>query len=718
MKITKLAVKGYGPFKGMTEFPFRKGLSVVYGLNLSSGKSHNSNWVGKSLFFSSMSELLYDEPIVGLKSDKMQQGQIGLILKGKDKTIQIYKNKKFKILENGTPIEHLTKTKAYEYIRSIFPLQKSEYETFVHLDSRISHPLVMGTSTERKHFFDQFFSLDKVDEERRIYQARLRDLAECKASYTELSSFYDKQKDNVFSKEKRDGLQKKLSKYKKEYSVLQDQYNDIQIYKRLETIYNTLGSKIEKAESLCSLDEIEDKLEVLSQKKKQIREYAQQAVDYESYVKHKKEYDSALSKLSPLAQEPDLEEKAEKYYSFKSKYDALSEKLSELEDEEPEKVSKCEPVSEDVLDKYNSLKKEYEYAKNFAEGVCPTCGQRVEARDIDTIKKELSSYKKKVDAYNNYLDYKNYRKEYKEWSQDYNKTKENLDKYSEQVDKLVKYKDALKEKQNIPNKPIPVEEPDFSFEKCQSIESTINKKISCLKNVLEYKEEILLFRNYSGPKDFDSERFNYLNKVIASIEAQLDLDEQARENLSGVKSRLKELKEKIKDEPYLKRLVEIFSDKIIKRKLVESISKKLCDLLNKYSSLVFNTSYKFQLVWNTQIQFIVERKVGNQTLVSDVRKLSGAESKLFTVILVLSLLSFIEKDRRPSVMILDEPTANFSQETTESFMRILDILKTIIPSIVIITPRDDVYPDSYCYTVVRTPKGSCIKEGLPQEVMV
>ena len=717
MKITKLAVKGYGPFKGMTEFPFKKGLSVVYGLNLSSGKSNNSNWVGKSLFFSSMSELLYDEPIVGLKSDKMQQGQIGLILKDKDKTVQIYKSKKFKILENGTPIEHLTKTKAYEYIRNIFPLQKSEYETFVHLDSRISHPLVMGTSTERKHFFDQFFSLDRVDEERKIYQSRLRDLSECKASFTELSSFYDKQKDNIFSKEKREGLQRKLDKYKKEYSVLQNQYNDIQTYKRLETIYNTLGNKIEKAESLCSLEDIEDKLEVLSEKKKQIREYAQQAVDYSTYIKHKKSYDQAISKLSPLAQEDDLEEKAEKYYSYKSKYDTLYEKLSELEDSEPEKVSKCEPVNDSVLEKYNKLKQELDYAKNFAEGVCPTCGQSVEARDINIIKKELSYYKKQVDAYNNYIEYKSYRKEYKEWSQSYNNIKESLDNYGERVNELVKYKEALKEKQSIPNKPVSVEKPCFSFEKCQAIESTINKKISCLKNVFEYKDEIYEYRNYKGPKDFDSERFNYLNKVIASIEAQLELDKQARENLAGVKNRLKELKEKIKDEPYLKKLIEIFSDKVIKRKLVESISKKLCDLLNKYSSLVFNTSYKFQLVWDTQIQFIVERKVGNQTLVSDVRKLSGAESKLFTVILVLSLLSFIEKDRRPTVMILDEPTANFSQETTESFIKILDILKTVIPSIVIITPRDDVYPDSYCYTVVRTPKGSSIREGLPQEVL-
>ena len=122
-------------------------------------------------------------------------------------------------------------------------------------------------------------------------------------------------------------------------------------------------------------------------------------------------------------------------------------------------------------------------------------------------------------------------------------------------------------------------------------------------------------------------------------------------------------------------------------------------------------------MWDTQLQLLCTRRVGSQELTSDVRKLSGAESKLFTLILILSLLSFVPPKRRPSIMILDEPTANFSTETTQAFMRLLDVLKTVIPSIVIITPRDDVYPDSIPYTVVRTKKGSTIVQGLPDDVL-
>ena len=75
MKVKALCVKNYGPFVTKQSFTFKPGVSVIYGLNQTSGRySKNSNWVGKSLFFNSLSELLYDEPIVGLKQDKMKSG--------------------------------------------------------------------------------------------------------------------------------------------------------------------------------------------------------------------------------------------------------------------------------------------------------------------------------------------------------------------------------------------------------------------------------------------------------------------------------------------------------------------------------------------------------------------------------------------------------------------------------------------------------------------
>lgn len=125
-------------------------------------------------------------------------------------------------------------------------------------------------------------------------------------------------------------------------------------------------------------------------------------------------------------------------------------------------------------------------------------------------------------------------------------------------------------------------------------------------------------------------------------------------------------------------------------------------LVNKYAAIVFNEDYRFELVWDTQIHLICKRRAGENLLVSDVRKLSGAESKLFTIILVLSLLSFVPKEKRSNVMILDEPTANFSSETTRCFQDLLKLLSQLIESIVIITPRsEDIYEGSHCFTVLR-----------------
>lgn len=154
----------------------------------------------------------------------------------------------------------------------------------------------------------------------------------------------------------------------------------------------------------------------------------------------------------------------------------------------------------------------------------------------------------------------------------------------------------------------------------------------------------------------------------------------------------------------------------MKKAMVQQISVKLCELLNYYASLVFEQPYTFSLVWDSQIQLICERRVGKQSLVSDVRKLSGAESKLFTVILVLSLLSFIPMEKRPSLMLLDEPTANMSAETTQAFMKLLVMLQKVVPCIVVITPRNDVYPESRPFTVVRDQSGSRIEAGLPDEI--
>ena len=725
MIVKALCVKNYGPFVSKQSFQFKRGVSVVYGLNQTSGKySKNSNWVGKSLFFNSLSELLYDEPIVGLKQDKMKSGSRAVILEKEDGTkIQIVKTsgkrESVKVFENGNPLEHLTKTKANEYIASQWGVSRSEFETFIHLDSRVPHPLVMGSSTDRKHFFDDFFKLDRIDAERKLYLRELRKLSETKAAFNELKQSYKLQSKQVLEDSVYEDLSQELENLRAERARLDTLVNEYQQFQKLKVTYDSFSSRLKDLP--CELSEIDSHIASLSERKRKIEKAKKQALRFSLYLQQKQEYEELTEGLSSLAKKCSREKLHKGSVFFeraKAKLSNLKSQLNRIE--EPEEVEECEPVKvslEDLLGKRASLKHQIEHAETFKSGVCPTCGQSVDVVDIGSLKNELRQVTDSIAKAKAYDAYRLYLEERKEFLSRKSEIESQIEEVSQKFEKFKPYFDAYHEVLDIPKEPEPVKEPKLSAEVLESKLQDVSKQITLLTSVHPYAEDLQKYLDWKGIKEFDYSSYNQLGEKIARIEAKLSVNAEARKALSTMTERLRELNNQLKDEPYIKALVEIFSDKTMKKTMVSQISSTLCSLLNKYAKVVFDQDYKFNLLWDTQLQLLCTRKVGSQELVSDVRKLSGAESKLFTLILILSLLSFVPVKRRPSIMILDEPTANFSAETTQAFMRLLDVLKTVIPSIVIITPRDDVYPDSIPYTVVRTKKGSTIVEGLPDDVL-
>lgn len=725
MKVKALCVKNYGPFVTKQVFRFKPGISVIYGLNQTSGRySKNSNWVGKSLFFNSLSELLYDEPVVGLKQDKMKSGSRALILEKEDgTTIQLVKSsgkrESIKILENGTPLEHLTKTKANEYIASQWGVSRSEFETFIHLDSRVPHPLVMGSSTDRKHFFDDFFKLDRIDAERKLYLRELRKLSETKAAFNELKQSYKLQSKQVLEDGEYEELSQKLASLQDQRKEMDGLVDEYQRYQKLKVTYDSFEKRLNDLP--CSLSEVDRYVETLTEKRSKLDRAKRQAVRYSVYLQQKKEYEELVSDLSSLAKKcsrEKLHKGAVFYERAKANYLTVQSQLKRLE--EPEEVEKVQPIEEsldDLLGQRASLRHQLEHAQTFKSGVCPTCGQPVKRVDVNKLKKELTRVTELIAQVKSYESYAAYKKEHKEWAEQKEQLETSLQELEQKVNKFKPYYDAYREVAQLPQEPEEVSKPKFTSEILEEKLQRVSKQLTLLSAVSPYVKDLLGYKEWKGVTTFDHATYNKLGEEIARIEARLTVNAEARKALSTMTDRLRELNSQLKEEPYVKALVEIFSDKTMKRTMVSQISSTLCGLLNKYAKVVFDQDYKFNLLWDTQLQLLCTRRVGSQELTSDVRKLSGAESKLFTLILILSLLSFVPPKRRPSIMILDEPTANFSTETTQAFMRLLDVLKTVIPSIVIITPRDDVYPDSIPYTVVRTKKGSTIVQGLPDDVL-
>ena len=214
------------------------------------------------------------------------------------------------------------------------------------------------------------------------------------------------------------------------------------------------------------------------------------------------------------------------------------------------------------------------------------------------------------------------------------------------------------------------------------------------------------------PIEFDHRKLSKAQEQLYKAQARLDLHKAVKRRADELRTRLAELEEMTKRQQQLEIILEGYADKAMKRMAIESISTHLMASVNKYAALVFE-NYSFEFIWGTQIQLIVHRPEGS----SDVRMLSGAESILFTIILILSLLTFVPQSKRLNLLILDEPTASFSDVTQELFLKLLPHINLVIPSVLIITPKTTFkIAGARNFTVVKTAKGSVIKEGHANEV--
>ncbi|WP_391857331.1 hypothetical protein, partial [Vibrio cidicii] len=176
-------------------------------------------------------------------------------------------------------------------------------------------------------------------------------------------------------------------------------------------------------------------------------------------------------------------------------------------------------------------------------------------------------------------------------------------------------------------------------------------------------------------------------------QARIEMHRMTVRRIKEVKERLAELETQLADEEALKHLVHGFQDKNMKKMAIEAISQRLMVLINRYASMVFPEQFQFEFQWDTDIRIIVHRPNGQEP--SDVRRLSGAESAIFTLVIVCALLNFVPEHKRCSLMVLDEPDAHMSPEMTEAMDSVVKILNTMVPSIVIITPKSErVFPDS------------------------
>lgn len=735
LQFDSLTLKNVPLFKNQT-FKFEPGLSVVYGLNKANGaSSKNANAAGKSYFFSAISDIAFGTPIVGEKSDRLKSGMRRLAYNYKGKKVKIIRTgaTKIKLVVDGKALNARTAPIAKEYLAKLMPYSEEEFRTFVFQDSRVPHPLVMGTTAERKRFFTSFFRLDEIDFFRKRISKELSELKQVRSAYNEISTslkLVQAEQDQISFDQLPDRLSianKRLEKARKFIEKQQEVRRLLEFKERSKDqidILLKLVPDISSDQLENTINQIEDRIQALEEEKK----LAQQWRHYEQDLKRYKElrssiskplrkllafgYDSALEKLK--AQDAEYQKISTKKISTENALKALDKKAKP--DRKPEEFK--DGLLGKLIARKTSLEHQLEHARKFKTGACPTCGQTVKVSNLSDLKQELKTLDTKIYKIEENGKLREAWEEYRI----YRTEKKLLESTLNDLPEIDNPASLIKELKSLPELP---DKPEGSPKDIQEIDSKLNSfkdRIRVLEFFRPHLDTLAQIQSLTEEQIQASTESRYdideLTSKVANLTAKLEVYKNNERRCKELLERKRELKSKLKREKALTLLLQAYSDKAIKRLMINNISRTLTQTLNKYAKLVFPEDYSFELDFNTQFSILVHRKYGKKISTSDVRKLSGAECKIFTLILIMAMLTFVPPDRRSSLLVLDEPSANFSKETQEAFASLLPILNRIIPSIVIITPKiEERYSGAKEFTVVKSLHGtSQIVEGHPSNL--
>ena len=152
--------------------------------------------------------------------------------------------------------------------------------------------------------------------------------------------------------------------------------------------------------------------------------------------------------------------------------------------------------------------------------------------------------------------------------------------------------------------------------------------------------------------------------------------------------RMTELTKDAKDSDILGILTDCYGPKGLRVLAVRSLAQAVQDNLNSMSPHLCPEKMTFELnvAAHNSMEISVERSDGRK---SDVRHLSGAESRVFQLLWMASVLPLLPNNRRCNVAVLDEFEAGVDETTRELMTNeYLPKLNTLVPHILFLSPYE------------------------------
>jgi len=714
----------------LIDFPFFKKqtfvldsghINLVLGQNFNGGGSSNPNGAGKSLFFSQIIEFITDEPVVGVKKDKIRRGTRILEFSKAGKRYKVTRSfsdgkEKITIERDGKDLKVRELKAAKELIDNVIGLSREELYTFVYLDSQVGHPLIHGDTAVRKNFFVSFFKqFGILNNFRKIVAAQV-DL--CKSDLVRIEEAQGRMQ----------GLKAKLpstplSKLKNAVASLQEESNSlastIPVLVRANDVKEKYFSIKEKLQALCREIQV-NSLEDIAVKRKELRaigrelSHDQDLLDrYNEWLKDNKlaakriqELEASID-LSVSAQQ--LATRIENLETKKSDISAKVRKARAVADELSEQVSQTDSNKKKLKHKIEHLSSD--------SGKCPTCGGEYTdtsvVEDLAAARAKLKAETQKYKELTASIDTAN--AELEAESGRLPRLASKISDLQEQLGLMEEYSKLKTSSTKVPNKPKRSQE---QITQGLSNVDTVLDQLSSMVPMFELRSEWMSVDSHikANLKTLDlaaiNSRMSDLSSRLAAASVEYELASSLRTEIAEISDRISELNSRVENLDALKVLESAFSKKGIEMILIKSLCASLEQQVNKYSKLIFPEDYTFTFELDTNFSILVTRVHNSRAETSDVRKLSGAERKLFSLVLLISLLTFIPKSKRSNLLVLDEPTAAMGEDNKASLIRFLPVLQSIIPNIIVITPLD-----KQDYAVINPKVWTVQKRGLQSRIV-
>lgn len=724
------------------------GITNIRGRNLDAKIANRSNGAGKSLLVSPLADLCVNASPVIVKghNKKALYSQGSRVRVSFDERSIIRETKgasvKYQLEEGGRELNPRTPDLALSMIREWLPFTEEQFFSLIYIDSRRPAPLHFGTAISRLNFITSLWHLDSFD---RLHKVFNRKIAELKADNSVIESLREELSrfDAALEGVDYDNLVEVYRANKSKSAKLQEE---------IDRLYVKLNKATEQAHRIKLRESVNERLakhdwslDTIAEKRHELRRLIAHAhkVDNqrEQYLNWKRKIKSVRAQLDTTISNKQLQSNiktlkqkidelntqnaraSERRQAFKAQRSARKTyvvgviALCNLIDEYG--LTKLQLTDEDtgsehrlkhLQSKVSKLLGECEFRVEInektadtlekADGSCPVCGTVLTKKQIQALFDKAKSVCRETA-----LLIKGYYQVLKMLQ-----TLNYVDKPKEanfdivDTSKLDAEYDALLEQVHVRKKFL-----ELKAEKPESVEGE-EYDLQALQKQLTDAEYILEHKNDLDVEEVDIDREEVQARLTKLQEQQAELinkqpQQYARINeyktnyrhRKPVLAKIADLESKLGDLPAYRLLVDAYSQKGVKRIVVNRICEAIERNMNRYSGLLFPEPirFKFELT-ATKFDILATRTSRGKRkreVTSDVKLLSGSEGRSFDLLSAISMLPLIGSQRRCNILILDEALANVDQATKDLiYTDFLPALNQVVPHVVNIDISDDNIP--------------------------